>query len=134
MAIADPVSERMWSEFPPSPSVTRHSGRASVADPQAWRKDGTAAALAEQVAYLADYPKADKECFTVACKILRDTGGDIDGVNAALTRLGQKERGQESFFVRTARRSPPGWQIKYIVAECKRGEPKKPQGDRKSVV
>jgi hypothetical protein len=92
---------------------------AAVADPRAQLPE-----LAERIAKRAGYPEADAECMSIARRMFKEVAS-IDRLLAAYDRLEKSPKDEKTFFVKIAAESDPGWQIRRVVAEAKRGERKR---------
>jgi len=88
--------------------------RAAIADPQAGMHR-----LSERIALRCDYEKRDKETDQVAYRLMQ-LCGDVEPILRAYDRLEKSDANGESWWVRTARKWNPNWQVAAIVAEFKR--------------
>lgn len=126
-ATADASVMAMWDALPSAGAdVVRRSETAAVADPEAWRKDGTLEALAREFAELCDCPYTliKKAANGAARRALAKCHGDIDGLRAALERKRRCE-----WFTRTAKDSTPYFVEGQVTIEWARmqGEHEAPQ-------
>lgn len=115
MTIANPTAEALWASFPPSPAADvsyRTSRSASVADPQAWRTDGSIKRMATAITELIGCAEKVR---SVSESMLAATGGDVEGLLKAI-----EHKREDCWFVTTAAKSTAYFVRREVMPEYKR--------------